>query len=318
MVLLRVIAERITSCVEGPRWTPPSSPIAPSSSRTQTARARASAIEKPALDKFYIYDERDGPEFSLSMVRSLLGQASRDGNTPAWRNYVENVGSAMQHQSIIFLLDALLEHPARVLNATEAKWFVVPIGIDPKTPGYLLPPLYCKRWQNTGRVGGTLDVKGRIRHREALLRLTKSATWKARAADHVVLSGSWCAWTMCPGVEAHGMHRVLRAGGYVGTLDRRFTALETLGVAAWRERAPHADAQALYDASTLLLPYVSAPQFSKQVKKQKHRSFLFEGCEDRRGPGGAGRRLLPELAKHLPGSRVCFTRGSNPFDRGPG
>ena len=39
VVLLRVIAERITSCVEGPRWTPPSSPIAP---RTQTARARAS------------------------------------------------------------------------------------------------------------------------------------------------------------------------------------------------------------------------------------------------------------------------------------
>ena len=32
------------------------------------------------------------------------------------------------------------------------------------------------------------------------------------------------------------MHRVLRAGAYVGTLDRRFTALETLGVAAWRER----------------------------------------------------------------------------------
>ena len=59
------------------------------------------------------------------------------------------------------------------------------------------------------------------RHREALLRLTKSATWKARAADHVVLSGSWCGWGSCPGVEAHGMHRVLRAGGYVGTTRSR-------------------------------------------------------------------------------------------------
>ena len=115
---------------------------------------------------------------------------------------------------------------------------------------------------------------------------------------------------MCPGVEAHGIHRVLRAGGYVGTLDRHFSALQHVGLAAWRERAPHADAQALYRASTILLPYVSAPQFSKKATAQPHRSFVFVGREDRRGPGGAGRRLLPELAQHLPGSRVYFTRGS--------
>jgi len=79
---------------------------------------------------------------------------------------------------------------ARTTNPAEAQWLVVPIGIDPKTPAYLLGPTERNSWIYNGRNGSRLDMASRIHHREGLARLTKSATWKARAADHVVLSGS--------------------------------------------------------------------------------------------------------------------------------
>ena len=80
LLLLKLVASRLTSCVNGPGWTPWADKPAKPARSPRKSQASANA----PLDKFYIYDERDGPEFSLSTVRSLLGQASRDGNTPAW------------------------------------------------------------------------------------------------------------------------------------------------------------------------------------------------------------------------------------------
>ena len=130
LLLLRVVASWRSSCVDGPGWTPSK---AASTSRAQSPRAS----ENPALDKFYIYDERDG-YYSFEWIRAVLGQAARKSGTQTWRDYVDAVGSGVQHQGVIFLLDALLDHPARTMNAAEAKWLIAPIGIDPKTPAYLL------------------------------------------------------------------------------------------------------------------------------------------------------------------------------------
>ncbi len=183
LLLLKLVASRLTSCVNGPGWTPwADKPAKPARASSRKSQASANA----PLDKFYIYDERDGPEFSLARIRAL-GQAARKSGTETWRHFVDAVGSSMQHQAVTFLLDAILDHPARTTNPAEAQWLVVPIGIDPKTPAYLLGPTARNSWIYNGRNGSRLDMASRIHHREALARLTKSATWKARAADHVVL-----------------------------------------------------------------------------------------------------------------------------------
>ena len=71
LVLLKLVASRLTSCVNGPGWTPWAD------KELRRARARSSrksqASANAPLDKFYIYDERDGPEFSLARIR-VLGQ----------------------------------------------------------------------------------------------------------------------------------------------------------------------------------------------------------------------------------------------------
>jgi len=128
----------------------------------------------------------------------------------------------------------------------------------------------------------------------------------------------------------------------VGGLDRAFFGWEHVGLAAARERAPTEEKAAdLFAASTVLLPYASAPAFARAAARGGPRtsSFVFEGRGDRRpekpgafgalsgppgtsrgrraSPGagedrrgaGAGRALLGRLAAHLPGARVCFTIG---------
>jgi hypothetical protein len=78
LVLLKLVASRLTSCVNGPGWTPWAD------KELRRARARSSrksqASANAPLDKFYIYDERDGPEFSLARIRAL-GQAARKSGT---------------------------------------------------------------------------------------------------------------------------------------------------------------------------------------------------------------------------------------------
>jgi len=181
LLLLKLVAGRLTSCVNGPGWTPwADKPAKPARASSRKSHASASA----PLDKFYIYDERDGPEFSLARIRAL-GQAARKSGTETWRRFVDAVGSSMQHQAVTFLLDAMLDHPARTTNAAEAKWLVVPIGIDPKTPAYLLGPTARNSWIYNGRNGSRLDMASRIHHREALVRLTMTPLWQSRAADHV-------------------------------------------------------------------------------------------------------------------------------------
>ena len=92
LLLLKLVASRLTSCVNGPGWTPwadkPAKPARARSSR----RSQASA--KTPLDKFYIYDERDGPEFSLARIRAL-GQAARKSGTETWLHFVDAVGSSI-------------------------------------------------------------------------------------------------------------------------------------------------------------------------------------------------------------------------------
>ena len=73
LLLLKLVASRLTSCVNGPGWTPwADKPAKPARASSRKSRASAHA----PLDKFYIYDERDGPEFSLARIRAL-GQAAR-------------------------------------------------------------------------------------------------------------------------------------------------------------------------------------------------------------------------------------------------
>ena len=116
LLLLKLVAGRLRSCVNGPAWTPwadkPAKPV-----RASSRKGQASA--NAPLDKFYIYDERDGPEFSLARIRAL-GQAARKSGTETWRRFVDAVGSSMQHQAVTFLLDAMLEHSARTERRNQS------------------------------------------------------------------------------------------------------------------------------------------------------------------------------------------------------
>ena len=68
LLLLKLVASRLTSCVNGPGWTPwADKPAKPARASSRKSHASANA----PLDKFYIYDERDGPEFSLARIRAL-------------------------------------------------------------------------------------------------------------------------------------------------------------------------------------------------------------------------------------------------------
>ncbi len=74
LLLLKLVASRLTSCVNGPGWTPwADKPAKPA--RASSRKSQASA--KAPLDKFYIYDERDGPEFSLARIRALGQEGDR-------------------------------------------------------------------------------------------------------------------------------------------------------------------------------------------------------------------------------------------------
>ncbi len=116
LLLLKLVASRLTSCVNGPGWTPwADKPAKPARASSRKSQASANA----PLDKFYIYDERDGPEFSLERIRAL-GQAARKSGTETWRHFVDAVGSSMQHQAVTFLLDAMLDHPARTERRNQS------------------------------------------------------------------------------------------------------------------------------------------------------------------------------------------------------
>ena len=68
LLLLKLVASRLTSCVNGPGWTPwADKPAKPARASPRKSQASANA----PLDKFYIYEERDGPEFSLARIRAL-------------------------------------------------------------------------------------------------------------------------------------------------------------------------------------------------------------------------------------------------------
>ena len=89
LLLLKLVAGRLTSCVNGPGWTPWAD------KELRRARARKSqASAKAPLDKFYIYDEHVGPEFSLARIRAL-GQAARKSGTETWLHFVDAVGSSI-------------------------------------------------------------------------------------------------------------------------------------------------------------------------------------------------------------------------------
>ena len=81
LLLLKLVASRLTSCVNGPGWTPwADKPAKPARASSRKSQASANA----PLDKFYIYDERDGPEFSLARIRALTARVAAPGESNAW------------------------------------------------------------------------------------------------------------------------------------------------------------------------------------------------------------------------------------------